>query len=230
MRHLAKHGGGDRCPLLRWGQGELLPLLVSPPAFSRAGHRSYPSDAGDISVDEQCPVIVDSSDTEATRADSLDLPWEENGTAKKPRFEHGSGSAATPMATAAASQAEAAPGRRWGASPADALLFRLTRVPTLRGTGYNNYYSVGLRDILTLPGTLLESVQFNYMFHLPWLLQQYPRRLQHLPLTFVHGNKPGAVVGFGDLPAPPNLLEFKAPNIPSFGTHHSKVGAWGLLT
>jgi tyrosyl-DNA phosphodiesterase-1 len=58
------------------------------------------------------------------------------------------------------------------------------------------------------------------MFHLEWLVAQYPEKTQQLPLTLVHHDERLS----SQAPhLPRHIRSFVAPNMQPFGTHHSKM-------
>ncbi|PAA61315.1 hypothetical protein BOX15_Mlig021690g1 [Macrostomum lignano] len=86
-------------------------------------------------------------------------------------------------------------------------------------TAYN------LRDIISNhPSKLIESIQFNYLFEIDWLVAQYPKESRSAPLTLVHGNQ-GASKTDLDVEAMShehvNLVQARL-DMP-YGTHHSKL-------
>ena len=66
--------------------------------------------------------------------------------------------------------------------------FFLTRLPTdrLRLAETGSPHTVTLAELLRLD-MLESSVHFNFEIDLPWLVAQYPRGAQELPLLIVHG-------------------------------------------
>uniref|UniRef100_A0AAY4A458 Tyrosyl-DNA phosphodiesterase 1 n=1 Tax=Denticeps clupeoides TaxID=299321 RepID=A0AAY4A458_9TELE len=60
-------------------------------------------------------------------------------------------------------------------------------------TGLEKKFNAGaihIKEILSpVFGTLKESVQFNYCFDIPWMVEQYPPEFRDKPITVVHGEK-----------------------------------------
>lgn len=85
--------------------------------------------------------------------------------------------------------------------------------------------AISLEGILSdMCDSLLESVQFNYCFDLPWLVKKYPLSCRNKPLLIVHGftgkeklGIEGEAMKFTHV----DLVHAKLP-IP-FGTHHTKM-------
>jgi hypothetical protein len=80
--------------------------------------------------------------------------------------------------------------------------------------------------IFAYPEELTSSVQFNYMFDLMWMLEQYPPKYRTLPLMLVHGGKNEELMSQLDDPHAErykNISYFQAPNIGQYGTHHTKM-------
>jgi len=72
-------------------------------------------------------------------------------------------------------------------------------------------------------GDLEASAQFNYMFDISWLMEQYPKDKRSKPLLIIHGNQREAKAELEKEAKPyPNIKMFGA-RLEAFGTHHSKM-------
>lgn len=105
----------------------------------------------------------------------------------------------------------------------DPFRFYLNKV-----TGLDKKYNTGalhIRDILSpLFGTLKESVQFNYCFDIPWMVQQYPPEFRDRPVLIVHGDKREAKARLLQQAKPfPHVRFCQAKLEITFGTHHTKM-------
>uniref|UniRef100_A0A8C4Z2G8 Tyrosyl-DNA phosphodiesterase 1 n=2 Tax=Gadus morhua TaxID=8049 RepID=A0A8C4Z2G8_GADMO len=105
----------------------------------------------------------------------------------------------------------------------DTYRFYLNKV-----TGLDKTYNTGalhIRDILSpLFGTLKESVQFNYCFDIPWMVEQYPPEFRDLPVLIVHGDKREAKARLLKQAQPfPHVRFCQAKLDIAFGTHHTKM-------
>ncbi|CAL8403514.1 unnamed protein product [Boreogadus saida] len=105
----------------------------------------------------------------------------------------------------------------------DTYRFYLNKV-----TGLDKKYNTGalhIRDILSpLFGTLKESVQFNYCFDIPWMVEQYPPEFRDLPVLIVHGDKREAKARLLKEAQPfPHVRFCQAKLDIAFGTHHTKM-------
>ena len=87
--------------------------------------------------------------------------------------------------------------------------------------------AIDLKDILNQRnGRLLESAQFNFMFEIDWLLDQYPKEFRSLPLLIVYGSKRDGLATKEmqrEVKDYPNIKIFGAQIFDAFGTHHSKM-------
>jgi hypothetical protein len=85
--------------------------------------------------------------------------------------------------------------------------FFLTRLPTETGSPH----TVTLAELLRLD-MLESSVHFNFEIDLPWLVAQYPRGAQELPLLIVHGAQGSSGFCTRDamplVPTPARLMAF----------------------
>lgn len=102
--------------------------------------------------------------------------------------------------------------------------FLLTSVRGISSEFNSRNIAVGIKDILsTQMGELEASAQFNYMFDIPWLIEQYPKTKRSKPLLLVHGNQREAKAELEREAKPyPNVKLFGA-RLEPFGTHHSKM-------
>ncbi|KAG5453037.1 tyrosyl-DNA phosphodiesterase 1 [Clonorchis sinensis] len=100
--------------------------------------------------------------------------------------------------------------------------FYLFRCP---GVKYRNIPTITLKEIFHQKhGDLVSSAQFNYMFDVDWLMQQYPKQFRSCPLLLVHAYH-------GQDKAALNSVVSKYENIRQcvahirlpFGTHHTKM-------
>ncbi|GFS72077.1 tyrosyl-DNA phosphodiesterase 1 [Nephila pilipes] len=101
--------------------------------------------------------------------------------------------------------------------------FYLTKV-----TGIHHKYNMlalDIKDILTFKdGSLIKSAQFNYMFDIEWLMQQYPEKYRSCPLTIVHGEQRESKKSLEKSGARfPNISFCQAKLDIPFGTHHTKM-------
>lgn len=89
----------------------------------------------------------------------------------------------------------------------------------------NNFCSIGITEILSRQwGQLQESVQFNYMFDVGWLIDQYPPCFRHLPILLVHQDKRETTAQLEAETGPyGNISLARARLNDAFGTHHTKM-------
>ncbi|XP_065052558.1 tyrosyl-DNA phosphodiesterase 1-like isoform X2 [Rhopilema esculentum] len=85
--------------------------------------------------------------------------------------------------------------------------------------------AIGIKDILSEEdGDLEASAQFNYMFDLSWLMQQYPVKTRRKPLLIVHGDSGQSKANLEAEAAPFKNIEFVQAELTiPYGTHHSKM-------
>ncbi|GAB6021774.1 tyrosyl-DNA phosphodiesterase 1 [Chamberlinius hualienensis] len=85
--------------------------------------------------------------------------------------------------------------------------------------------AIGIKDILSPKmGRLVSSVQFNYMFEISWLCEQYPPEFRQKPLLIVHGDQREAKSALErQVSAYSNITLCQAPLEIVFGTHHTKM-------
>ena len=104
------------------------------------------------------------------------------------------------------------------------LNFFLTKVDGIDDI-YNNLVTVSLKNILSSEhGQLKESIHFNYMFDVDWLMQQYPPEFRSLPLTLVCQDKLDTKVRKSEEIAQySNIKLCFARLLDVYGTHHTKM-------
>eukprot|EP00112_Aurelia_sp_Birch-Aquarium-sp1_P011572 Seg2431.4 transcript_id=Seg2431.4/GoldUCD/mRNA.D3Y31 product="Tyrosyl-DNA phosphodiesterase 1" protein_id=Seg2431.4/GoldUCD/D3Y31 len=107
----------------------------------------------------------------------------------------------------------------------ESVPFLLTSVRGIPGEFNEEYIAVGIKDILSSEhGELQASAQFNYMFDIPWLMQQYPSESRDKRLLIVHGENGEAKRSLEAEGAPFNNIELCQAKLSiAYGTHHSKM-------
>nr|CAH8872742.1 unnamed protein product [Trichobilharzia regenti] len=93
------------------------------------------------------------------------------------------------------------------------------------GVKYGRFPTMTLKEILDSgDGELISSIQFNYMFDIKWLLEQYPKYSRLLPLTIVHGFEGRIKKSLNDTAASYSNIQVHQANIRlPYGTHHTKM-------
>ncbi|XP_046847877.1 tyrosyl-DNA phosphodiesterase 1-like isoform X2 [Xenia sp. Carnegie-2017] len=101
----------------------------------------------------------------------------------------------------------------------------LTKVSSIPHKYNSPSIAIGLKDILsTKMGDLKASVQFNFMFDIPWLMENYPPDKRSKPLLIVHGHQHEMKQQLMLQAEPyPNVALCQAKLPIAFGTHHSKM-------
>ncbi|XP_055957198.1 tyrosyl-DNA phosphodiesterase 1 isoform X1 [Patella vulgata] len=102
--------------------------------------------------------------------------------------------------------------------------FFLTKVTGIRSE-YNDSAAVHISEILSEDmGNLVESCQFNYMYNIDWLVQQYPKSFRSKPLLLVHGEQRTSQANLQlDASKYPNIKLCQARLDIMYGTHHTKM-------
>ncbi|RWS11054.1 tyrosyl-DNA phosphodiesterase 1-like protein, partial [Dinothrombium tinctorium] len=102
--------------------------------------------------------------------------------------------------------------------------FHLTKVNGIDDE-YNRFLCMDIRDILSSKhGKLKKSIQFNYMFEIDWLIEQYDRQFRDLPLFIVHQEKADTRAELEEQCVNyPNVKLIRAHLMDPFGTHHTKM-------
>lgn len=99
-------------------------------------------------------------------------------------------------------------------------LNKVTGIPKKYNTG-----ALHIKEILSpMFGTLKESVQFNYCFDIPWMVEQYPPEFRNKPVVLVHGEKRESKARLIEQAKPyPHISFCQAKLDIAFGTHHTKM-------
>lgn len=100
--------------------------------------------------------------------------------------------------------------------------FYLFRVPRLN---YGHIPTIRLKDIFhPRHGELVSSAQFNYMFDVDWLVEQYPKGFRSAPLLLVHGFQGAEKASFDQaISKYKNISQCVAHIRLPYGTHHTKM-------
>ncbi|CAF2061618.1 unnamed protein product [Rotaria magnacalcarata] len=90
---------------------------------------------------------------------------------------------------------------------------------------YNQQNAITLKEILSVEhGQLIRSAQFNYMFDIEFLLEQYPSEFRLKPLLIVHGDSRHDNQSIKNQCSPyPQIEIYPARLDIPFGTHHTKM-------
>lgn len=104
------------------------------------------------------------------------------------------------------------------------LNFFLTKVKGI-DSSYNNQYTASPFEILSSKwGDLQESVQFNYMFEVDWMMEQYPPCFRDRPILIVAQDKPQTKAELQEETKKYKNIELAfARLMDAFGTHHTKM-------
>ncbi|XP_064603325.1 tyrosyl-DNA phosphodiesterase 1-like [Liolophura sinensis] len=107
------------------------------------------------------------------------------------------------------------------AQPVSLFLTKVSGIPAL----HNGSFAVHIKDILSSSmGNLMASAQFNYMFDIPWLVQQYPKEFRSKPMLLIHGEDRQAKSALHAEAEPfPNIRLCQAKLEIMYGTHHTKM-------
>ncbi|TRY92918.1 hypothetical protein DNTS_014091 [Danionella cerebrum] len=97
-------------------------------------------------------------------------------------------------------------------------LNKVSGIPKKFNTG-----ALHIREILSpMFGTLKESVQFNYCFDIPWMVEQFPPEFRNKPVVLVHGEKRESKARLIEQAKPfPHIRFCQAKLDIAFGTHHT---------
>ncbi|XP_064403592.1 tyrosyl-DNA phosphodiesterase 1-like isoform X2 [Halichondria panicea] len=103
--------------------------------------------------------------------------------------------------------------------------FYFTKVRNIAPRFNEPTMAIGIKDLLSESvGDLVMSAQFNYVFDLPWLIQQYPEAKRSTPMLIVYGDQRETTLQLRrDAKLFPNITLFPARLEIMFGTHHSKM-------
>ncbi|CAF0751248.1 unnamed protein product [Rotaria sordida] len=90
---------------------------------------------------------------------------------------------------------------------------------------YNQTNAISLKEILSVEhGQLTRSAQFNYMFDIEFLLEQYPSEFRLKPLLIVHGDSRDDNHSLKTQCSPYPQIELCPARLDiPFGTHHTKM-------
>lgn len=101
----------------------------------------------------------------------------------------------------------------------------LTKVRGISPRFNETAVAIDIRDILDVSmGTMIASVQFNYMFDINWLMHQYPVESRNKPLLVVHGDHGNARSELEKESKPFSNIRLVQAQLPlPFGKHHSKM-------
>ncbi|CAH8680255.1 unnamed protein product [Schistosoma haematobium] len=93
------------------------------------------------------------------------------------------------------------------------------------GVKYGRIPTITLKEILnSSDDELVSSIQFNYMFDIPWLREQYPERFRSLPLTIVHGFQGKMKKSLDESAGNYSNIRICQAHIRlPYGTHHTKM-------